>query len=93
MITFGYQRAREVRTITSFFVAIGAIGCASAVVPAVEQTVTAVFIAIAVFAMAIAAIRYAARRIREHFEDRADARTAAAWRAEHQRVTVRQMVS
>ncbi len=77
------HRAREARTITAIIAVICAVANACAIVPAVDHFVTAVMAAVAATAITVAVIRWAARRVRWWFEDRADARTAATWRAQH----------
>ena len=77
------HRTREARQITTVTALVCAIGFASAVVPAVEHTITVVLIIAAGLALSVLAGRLVARAVRERREDRADALVAAAWRAHH----------
>ena len=79
----GEHRAHEARLITTALGAVCAVGFTAAVVPAVEHTVTLAVLALLAFAVLVVLVRVAARRVRERWEDQADAVTAARWRAEH----------
>jgi ABC-type transport system involved in cytochrome bd biosynthesis fused ATPase/permease subunit len=74
----------EARLITTLIVVVCALGCAAAVVPAVEHAVTLGLLVLGLLALVTVAGRFSCRWLRERREDRADALTAAAaWRAEH----------
>lgn len=73
----------EARLITALIAVVCAIGCAAAIVPAVEHTVTLALLVLGGLALVAVAGRLGCRWLRERREDRADALTAAAWRAEH----------
>jgi ABC-type transport system involved in cytochrome bd biosynthesis fused ATPase/permease subunit len=75
------HRARETRLITGVIAAVCAVANACAVIPAVDDLVTALVLAALVTVLAVVVLRWVVRRVRWWFEDRADARTAAAWRA------------
>jgi hypothetical protein len=77
------HRAREVRLITAALTAVCALAAGCAILPALDDLVTAAVVALAVAATAVAVLRWATRRMRWWAEDCADARTAALWRAEH----------
>jgi hypothetical protein len=76
-------RAREANTITAVLAAPCGLACAGTVVPGLDQTVTLVLLGLVALALAAFGLRWMARCVRERAEDRADAHTAAAWRAEH----------
>ena len=59
------------------------LACAGSVVPGLDDVVTAVVLGLAALALLALAARWVARWVRERREDRADAITAARWRAEH----------
>jgi len=73
----------EARLITALIAIVCAIGCTAAVVPAVEHTVTLALLILGGLALVAVAGRLGCRWLRERREDRADALTAAAWRAQH----------
>lgn len=83
MNTIDQHRTHEARQITTVIALVCAVGFASAVVPAVEHTITVVLLIAAGLAVIVAAGRFTARRVRERREDRADALVADAWRARH----------
>lgn len=76
-------RIREANTITVVIAAPCALACAGTVIPGLDQAVTLVLLALAALALAAVGLRHTTRWIQERAEDRADAHTAAAWRAEH----------
>lgn len=80
---FSNRRTREANAITAALAVPCALAAASAVVPAVEHTVTAVLLGVTLLAALVLAARLGARWLRERREDRADAVTAARWRAGH----------
>ncbi|MBW0090637.1 hypothetical protein I4I73_17400 [Pseudonocardia sp. KRD-184] len=73
----------EARLITALLALVCVIGCAGAIVPAVEQAVTLGLLTPGPLVVLAVAVRLGVRWLRERREDRADALTAAAWRAEH----------
>jgi hypothetical protein len=75
------HRQREIRTITVVIVVVNGVAAAGALVPLVDNLAGALVIGLAVTAALMLMVRWVARRVRWWFEDRADARTAAAWRA------------
>lgn len=81
--TFTTRRTREANAITAVLTVPCALAVASAVAPAVEHTVTAVLLGVALLAALVLLLRRGVRWLREKREDRADAVTAARWRAEH----------
>ncbi len=76
------HRRREVHGITVVIAAMGGVAAACAVVPLVDNLVGALVIGAVLAVVARTTVRWVARRVRWWFEDRADARAAAAWRAE-----------
>ena len=76
-------RTREANTITAALAAPCGLACAGTVIPGLADAVTLVLLASAALAVAVIGLRCTARWVRERAEDRADAHTAAAWRAEH----------
>jgi cytochrome bd-type quinol oxidase subunit 2 len=77
------HRTREARQITTVIALVCAVGFASAVVPAVEHTITTALLIAAGLALIVLAGRVLARVVRERREDRADALAAEAWPACH----------
>lgn len=73
----------EARMITALIAVVCAIGCAAAIVPAVEHAVTLGLFTLGLLVVLAVAVRLGVRLLRERREDRADALTAATWRAEH----------
>lgn len=73
----------EARLITTVFAVICTIACAAAIFPAVERAANLGLLGLGVLAVLAVAVRLGVRWLRERREDRADALTAAAWRAEH----------
>jgi hypothetical protein len=78
-------RSTEYRTLMAAIGAMCALGCASAIWPAVEQAVNAGLLAVVAAGLLGAAIRVAHRWARERREDRADALAGRTWWAEQQR--------
>ena len=76
-------RTREANTITAVLAAPCGLACAGTVIPGLDDAVTLVLLASAALALAVVALRCTTRWVRELVEDRADAHTAAVWRAEH----------
>jgi hypothetical protein len=81
--TMAEHRSREVRGWTFAFATIKGVATACAIFPAVNSLTTALVIAAIVAVVGGLLLRWVARRVRWWFEDRADARTAAEWRALH----------
>lgn len=79
----GARRAAEARLITTVLAAVCTLGFLAAVIPGVEAALTGGLLALAGLVLAGVAVRYLARWVRERGEDRADALTAARWRAVH----------
>ncbi|GAA3218419.1 hypothetical protein GCM10017691_01210 [Pseudonocardia petroleophila] len=73
----------EARLITALIAVVCAIGCAAAIVPAVEHAVTLGLLTLGLLVVLAVAVRLGVRWLRERREDRADALTAATWRAEY----------
>jgi hypothetical protein len=78
-------RSTEYRALMAAIGVVCALGCASAIWPAVEQAVNAGLLAVAAAGLLGAAARCAHRWARERREDRADALAGRAWWAEQQR--------
>ena len=76
-------RRRHDQAATLVAVLVAGLGCAGALLPAVEHAITVALLAAAGLAVLIAAVRGRSRVVRERREDRADALAGAAWRAEH----------
>ena len=79
---FTTGRTREANTITAVLAAPCGLACAGTVIPGLDEAVTLVLLASAALALAVVGLRCTTRWVRERAEDRADAHTAAAWRAE-----------
>ena len=88
MSTFTQHRDREVRAVTLAITAVCAVGVGSAVIPGLEQAITAGLIGLGALALLVIALRLTFRWLRERREDRADDVAAAAWRAAHRCPTV-----
>ena len=84
----GPHSRTEYRLIMTVISAVCALGAVSAVVPAVEHTVTVGLVVLGLVGLLVAGLRLLARWLRECREDREDEITAAAWRAAHQRAAV-----
>ncbi len=80
---FATRRAQEARTITTAAGLVCGLACLASLVPAVERAANIATAAGLVLVALVVAVRLGARRLRERREDRADALTAAHWRAEH----------
>jgi hypothetical protein len=76
-------RTREANTITAVLAVPCGLACVGSVLPGLDEAVTVVFLAFSALALAVVGLRCTTRWVRERAEDRADAHTAAAWRAEH----------
>jgi hypothetical protein len=79
----GEHRAAEARRVTLAFSVIKAVALACVIFPAFGVLVDHLAVGAIVAVLVGWALRIGARRVRWWFEDRADAATAAAWRAEH----------
>ncbi|GAA1311462.1 hypothetical protein [Pseudonocardia xinjiangensis] len=77
------HRIREARQITAVIALVCAVGFTAAVVPAVEQAITTVLLGAGGLALTVLIGRVVICRLRERWEDRADALAAEAWRAQH----------
>ena len=77
-----HRRDRH-RAATTTATLVCGLGLAGALSPAVEHALGAALLTLAALAVLVLIVRTAARMLRERCEDRADAVTAAAWRAEH----------
>ncbi len=77
------HRRHQDRTITAAVTGFCGLGLAGALSPAVEHTITAALVAVAVLTALVIGARWVARRLRERREDAADALAAAQWRAQH----------
>lgn len=76
------HRRREVRAITATIAVICTVAMACAVFPAVDNLVTAAVVTLVASMVGGLLLRWVARRVRWWFEDRADERAAARWRAD-----------
>jgi hypothetical protein len=76
-------RAAQVRRFTVLAALVCGLGCLGALVPAIEHATNLAVGAAVALVLAALAVRLLARRVRERREDRADALTAARWRAQH----------
>src|SRR4051794_18468851 len=76
-------RAREARLVAAVLAMVCALAAGCAILPALDNLVTTAVVALAAVAVFVAVLRWVARRVRWWAEDRADARTAATWRAQH----------
>jgi hypothetical protein len=77
-----YRRRHDQAATLAAVLAAG-LGCAGALLPAVEHAVAVALLAATGLAVLTAALRTGARVLRERREDRADAFAGAVWRAEH----------
>lgn len=77
------HRNHEVRALTGVITLICATGCATSVVPGLEDLITRALILAAALVVLGVLARLGARWVRERREDREDELTAAIWRAEH----------
>jgi hypothetical protein len=80
---FGTDRNREATAITGVLAVLCGLASAGAVIPGLDDIVTTILVGIGALAVLALAARWGARWLRERREDRADARTAARWRAQH----------
>jgi hypothetical protein len=80
---FDTGRNREATVVTTVVALPCGLACAGSVVPGLDDIVTTIVIGIAAVAVLAGAARWWARWLRERREDRADALTAARWRAVH----------
>jgi hypothetical protein len=79
------SRTPEYRAAMTLIVGACCLAALGSVVPAVEQATNVGMAGLAILAVLVIALRLLVRFVRERLEDRADARTATAWRAAHQR--------
>jgi hypothetical protein len=75
----------EYRAAMTVIVGACTLAALGSVVPAVEQATNIGMAGLAILAVLVIVLRLLVRFVRERLEDRADARTATAWRAAHQR--------
>lgn len=80
---FATRRAQEARTVTTAAGLVCGLACLAALVPAVEHAANLAVAAGLVLVALVMVVRLGARWLRERREDRADALTAARWRAAH----------
>jgi|SoiMethySBSTD1v2_1073268.scaffolds.fasta_scaffold4027187_2 hypothetical protein len=83
MGTLDPTRTPEYRAAMTLIVGACTLAALGSVVPAVEQATNVGMAGLGILALLVAAGRLLVRFVRERLEDRADARTAAAWRAAH----------
>ena len=87
--TFGGEHRRhEVRVFTLVAVVVCGLAAAGRIVPVIDAVMSGVVSTAVVAVVAVVVLRWVARRVRWHLEDRAAVRAAAAWRAEHPRPVV-----
>jgi hypothetical protein len=77
------HRAREANLVTAVLALVCGLACVCGLVPAVDRAVSSFFVGVLVAAAVIVLLRWVARRVRMHREDREDERAAARWRADH----------
>jgi hypothetical protein len=75
----------EYRAAMTLIVGVCTLAALGSVIPAVEYAANAGMAGLGVLAVLLVVLRLLVRFVRERLEDAADARTAAAWRAAHQR--------
>ena len=85
MRTLDPSRTAEYRAAMTLIVGVCTLAALGSVIPAVEQATNLGMAGLALLALLVIAGRLLVRFVRERLEDRADARTATAWRAAHQR--------
>jgi fatty acid desaturase len=85
MTSIETHRTRRANRITAVLAVPAAIGCVAALVPAIEYAIGVWLLVLGLGGVLAVVGRFGARWLRERREDRADARTAAAWRAIHAR--------
>lgn len=83
MNDYATTRAAEARRLTTAAALVCGLALLAALVPAVEYAANLAVGVAAGLVLAELALRRLARRTRERREDRADAVTAARWRAQH----------
>ncbi len=83
MNTFATNRAAEARRLTIAAALICGLACLGALVPAVEHALNLAVGGAVGLVLTVLLVRRLARWLRECREDRADALTAARWRAQH----------
>jgi len=81
--TTGTHRAREANALTVVLAIPCVLAVLGSVVPGVDDLVTRALVVLVVVGVLGVTARYIRRWVRERREDRADALTAAAWRAAH----------
>lgn len=77
------HRADEARLITGVLAAVCALAAGCAILPALDNLVTALVLTTIAAVLGAGVVRWVIRRVRWWFEDHADARTAATWQAQH----------
>jgi hypothetical protein len=83
MRTLDPTRTPEYRAALTLIVGACTLAALGSVIPAVEQASNLGMAGLGILALLVIALRLLVRFVRERLEDRADARTAAAWRAAH----------
>jgi hypothetical protein len=85
MRTLDPSRTPEYRAAMTLIVGACTLAALGSVLPVVEQATNVGMAGLGILALLVVVLRLLVRFVRERLEDRADARTAAAWRAGHQR--------
>ena len=85
MRTLDPSQTPEYRALMTVIVGACTLAALGSVIPVVEYAANVGMAGLAVLAVLVLVLRLLVRCVREGLEDRADARTAAAWRAAHQR--------
>ena len=85
MRTLDPSRTPEYRAAMTVIVGACTLATLGSVLPVVEQATNAGMAGLGILTLLVIVGRLLVRLVRERMEDRADARTAAAWRAAHQR--------
>jgi thiol:disulfide interchange protein len=83
MRTLDPARTPEYRAAMTLIVGACTLAALGSVLPVVEQATNLGMAGLGVLALLVIVLRLIVRFVRERLEDRADARTAAAWRATH----------
>ena len=73
----------EYRAVMTLIVGACTLAALGSVIPAVDYAANVSMAGLGILAVLVIVLRLLVRFIRERLEDRADARTAAAWRAAH----------
>lgn len=85
MRTLDPSRTPEYRAAMTVIVGACTLATLGSVLPVVEQATNVGMAGLGILTLLMIVGRLLVRFVRERLEDRADARTAAAWRAAHQR--------